>query len=73
MRDAAAAGCAGEIELLAQRQEVTDLLHLHGYRLPFAEDCKRHSPPTIGAEVLMAGPAPCLAWHRPIGWSLGEI
>src|SRR5262249_36509757 len=33
LRDAAAAGCAGEIELLAQRQEVTDLVHLHGYRL----------------------------------------
>jgi hypothetical protein len=28
LRDAAAAGCAGEIELLAQRQEVIDLLHL---------------------------------------------
>src|SRR5262249_24682564 len=27
LRDAAAAGCAGEIEFLAQRQEVTDLLH----------------------------------------------
>ena len=37
LRDAAAAGCAGEIELLAQRQEVTDLLHLHNDGLPFAE------------------------------------
>jgi hypothetical protein len=31
LRDAAAAGCAGEIELLAQRQEVTDLVHLHWF------------------------------------------
>jgi hypothetical protein len=44
LRDAAAAGCAGEIELLAQRQEVTDLLHLHGYRLPFAGECNRPRP-----------------------------
>jgi hypothetical protein len=29
--DAAAAGCTGEIELLAQRQEVTDLVHLHWF------------------------------------------
>jgi hypothetical protein len=28
LRDAAAAGCAAEIELLAHRQEVTDLVHL---------------------------------------------
>src|SRR5262249_59438932 len=44
LRDPAAAGCAGEVELLAQRQEVVDLLHLHDYRLPFAEARKRHSP-----------------------------
>jgi hypothetical protein len=31
-------------ELRAQRQEVIDLLHLHDYRLPFAEARKRHSP-----------------------------
>src|SRR5262249_59444098 len=51
LRDAAAAGCAGEIELLAQRPKVTDLLHLHGYRLPFAEGRKRHSPPTIAPRL----------------------
>src|SRR5262249_51354795 len=31
LRDAAAAGCAGEAELFAQRQEVTDLVHLHWF------------------------------------------
>src|SRR6516164_8188202 len=31
LRDVAAAGCAGEAELLAQRQEVTDLVHLHWF------------------------------------------
>src|SRR5262249_5772608 len=31
LRDAAAAGCAGEVELLAQRQEVTDLVRLHWF------------------------------------------
>jgi len=42
LRDAAAAGRAGETELLAQGQEVMDLLHLHWSRLPFADrraDC----------------------------------
>src|SRR5262249_56047857 len=31
LRDAAAAGCAGEAELFAQRQEVTDLVQLHWF------------------------------------------
>src|SRR5262249_6580983 len=31
LRDVAAAGCAGEAELFAQRQEVTDLVHLHWF------------------------------------------
>src|SRR6478736_1441954 len=35
LRDAAAAGGAGETELLAQRQEVMDLLHLHWVALRF--------------------------------------
>jgi hypothetical protein len=30
LRDAAAGGCAAEVELLAQRYEVLDLLHFHG-------------------------------------------
>src|SRR5262249_46317447 len=30
LRDAAASGCPGEIVLLAERQEIADLLHLHG-------------------------------------------
>src|SRR5215469_16144568 len=37
LRDAAATGCAGETELLAQGQEVMDLRHLHWSRLPFAD------------------------------------
>ena len=28
---------------------------------------------TIAPTALMADPAPCLACHRPIGWSLGQI
>ena len=34
LRDAAAAGCAGEIELFAQRQKVTDLVHLQWLSSP---------------------------------------
>jgi hypothetical protein len=34
LRDAAAAGCAGEIELFAQRYKVTDLVHLQWLSSP---------------------------------------
>src|SRR5262249_4812193 len=39
--DAAASGRAGEIALRAQRQEVADLMHLHGVHL---RDCMPRGP-----------------------------
>src|SRR5215510_9260355 len=56
LRDAAAAGCAGEAELLAQRQEVTDLVHLHW----FIASRSLSSASATHAEAPMAGPATCL-------------
>src|SRR5262249_804558 len=58
LRDAAAAGCAGEVELLAQRQEVTDLVHLHWFIASRSLSSATHAGHR--AEAPMAGPAPCL-------------
>src|SRR5262245_6620066 len=61
LRDAAAAGCAGEAELLAQRQEVTDLVHLHWFIASRSLSSASASHADHRAEAPMAGPAPCFA------------
>src|SRR5262249_11125208 len=60
LRDTAAAGCAGEIELLAQRQEVTDLVHLHWSIASRLLSSASATHADHRAEAPMAGPATCL-------------
>src|SRR5260370_12195809 len=60
----ATAGCPPEIALLAQRQEVADLLHLHRLPRPYHwPSCRgSHPPPTFTPP---ASPTPPILTHTP--------